>query len=158
MTPRTNLARAFAKIEQAEIPAIAAKAGVTARQVANLIVGRPVKTDAFLRLCVALGHDPMPHLPHSELCRPAAFDFGLLAMGCVIRRGLNKHTVRDAADAIGISHVTVSRIENGHGMSISVVLAVCRYIQIHPWNYMAVERAMKADARKVSRETSVVAT
>lgn len=157
MTPRTNLARAFARIEQAEIPSIAAKAGVSARQVSNLIVGRPVKTIAFLRLCVALGHDPLPHLPHSPLARPADFDFAMLAMGCVIRRGLNKHTIRDAADAMGISHVTVSRIENAHGMSIAVVLAVCRYVQVHPFNYLAIEKMSHSGTAVVSREKHAAA-
>lgn len=134
-TPRTSLARAFARIEQDQIPAVASAAGVSPRQVSNLIVGRPVKANAFLRLAVALGHDPLPELPHSSLIYPADFDHAMMAMGCRIKRGLNRHSVRQAGEAMGVSGFTVSRLENAHVTSIGVVLKACLYIGVHPFNY-----------------------
>lgn len=155
-TPRTSLARAFARIDQDQIPAVASAAGVSPRQVSNLIVGRPVKANAFLRLCAALNHDPLPELPHSPLIYPANFDHAMMAMGCKIKRGLNGHDLDAASKAIGFSRATISRVENAHVMSIGVVLKVCAYIGVHPFNYFQLEKAgtRLVDREAVSRGTS----
>jgi hypothetical protein len=156
MTPRVALSRAFAQIDRERVPAIAAAAGVSPRQVANLIVGRPVKATSFLRLCVALGHDPLPELPHSTLAKPADLDMLSLAVGCKMRRAMNKHTIRDAGPIMDVSHITVSRVENAESVSIGVVLAVCRYIGVHPFNCMAVEKGTKAGTADVSCENTTI--
>jgi hypothetical protein len=132
---------------------VASAAGVSPREVSNLIVGRPVKANAFLRLCAALRHDPLPDLPHSPLIYPADFDHVLFAMACKMKRAMNQHTVGQAGDVMDMSGFTVSRVENGHITSIGVVLKVCRYVGVHAFQYFQLGKAGTRLVDRVSRET-----
>ena len=97
-----------------------------------------------------IDHAPLPVLaqPIGEV-RPADLDQGLFALGFRLRRGLNKHTMRQAGEACQMSAATVMRLERGEVMSIGVVLRCCAYIAVHPFGYL---RAV-SDPRPVTRET-----
>jgi DNA-binding XRE family transcriptional regulator len=53
-----------------------------------------------------------------------------------VKRGLNKHSHREAAKAIGVGASTVCRAERGEPMQIGVVLSICAYLGVHPFGYM----------------------
>lgn len=132
-SPRERLAGALALVRNTlELPV---KAGVSARQVANAINGRPVATIAYLRLCMAIGLDPMPGRLLLARQRPCNFDFGMFSLGFRLRRRVNRHSEREAANLIGVSASTVCRIEAGTKMQIGVVLRTCAYIDAHVYHY-----------------------
>ena len=113
---------------------IAKAAGVCTRIIANAAQARPVATVPYLRICAAIGHDPLPELacPYAE---PAPFDATLFAIGFRIARGLCGHSTRQAGEIIGCSAATICRLENAEVISIGVVLRACRYMQRSPWAY-----------------------
>jgi hypothetical protein len=134
-SPREDLAVALDVAENVWTRArIAALSGVSPRQAANAIMGRPVATVAHLRLCAALGLDPLPQFPHAQVA-PADFDFVVFALAMRMARALKKHTEREAAAVMKVSPSTVCRIENAHEMTITVVLKACAYVQMHPFAY-----------------------
>jgi DNA-binding XRE family transcriptional regulator len=152
-SPREDLAAALDVAHNVWTRAkIAALAGVSPRQAANAIAGRPVSTVAHLRLCVALGLDPLPQFPHAQVA-PANFDFVVFALAMRMARALKKHTEREAAAAMKVSPSTVCRIENAHEMTITVILKVCVYVGAHPFGYFKV-----APDASVPRETFSEAT
>ena len=78
ISPRERLAQALGKVRnRLELPV---KAGVSSRYVGNAVLGIPVPTVPYLRLCMAIGLDPAPGriliIP-----RPSNFDFDFFALG-----------------------------------------------------------------------------
>jgi hypothetical protein len=120
------------KLEPANL---AGKADVPLRIAANAICGRPVATISYLRICRAIDFDPAPTLKMQSGCGPD-FDFSYLAMALKVKRGLNKHSDREAAKAIGVGASTICRAERGEPMQIGVVLGICAYLGVHPFGYM----------------------
>ena len=133
--PRIELSRRLAPMNCAARAEIASEAGISARQIGNVIVGQPVGTVAVLRLCAVTGIDPLPEIEHQSIS-PGDFQFGFFALGFAIRRRLNNEDVRECARTIGVGPATILRIERGDVMSIGVVLKACRYIKIHPFAYV----------------------
>lgn len=153
--PSERLAAALEPYGERHLGTLARQADLSARQMGNAVLGRPLATSGFLRLCAALKIDPLPDLPWWPWVAPpnGDFDFVLLAMGLRITRGLHKHTERQAGEAMGASGATVNRLEQGDRLSIGSVLRACRYIGQHPFGYMKSPKiAPKAD---VSRENSM---
>jgi DNA-binding XRE family transcriptional regulator len=114
---------------------VAGRANVPLRIAANAICGRPVATNSYLRICRAIDFDPAPSLKMQNACGPD-FDFSYLAMALKITRGLNKHSDREAAKAIGVGASTICRAERGEATQIGVVLSICAYLKVHPFGYM----------------------
>jgi hypothetical protein len=113
----------------------AIRAEVGHRQMANAMQGRPVATVPYLRLAAASGFDPLPELDHPAVV-PSDFDAAFFAVAMNMRRQLNHHTDRQAADAMGLSAATVCRIERGDSVNIGVIIKACRYVGIHPFGYL----------------------
>ena len=153
LTPREQLATVLAHIGVTRGRDDARKAGVSVMQLANAIMARPITAVAYLRLCVAYGFDPLPEIPHAPVGTPTDFDHCLLAIGFRLIRATNGHTVRDVGKLIGVSPVTVFRVEQGHAMSIGVVLRACRYLKRHPFSFLRVP----AVSRETPTETRLVA-
>lgn len=153
--PRIKLARAFGQRSKGEIAEIAARAGVTARQVGNLLSGRPLSVNAFLRLCIAGYHDPAPDLPGPvDRLLPDDLNSERFAMALKMGRAMRLHGEQDAADEMGVSKTTVSRVENCKPVSLGVFMKACRYLNSHPFGWMRNRRAPNVDKPVVSRETS----
>lgn len=133
ISPREALAQALDPY--GDVANIAIRAGVSPRQMMNAQSGRPVATVAYLRICAAIRFDPAPELHSDEWHwpEPQGFCFPQFAVGFRIRRNLKLHTEADAANAMGLSKSTVSRIENAHEMQIGVVLKACTYLGMHPF-------------------------
>lgn len=136
-SPREQLGDLCAGLSGKARADLARRAGITSRQATNAFQRRPVATVAFLRLCIALNFNPAPEIPLTiPTPPPSDFDHAYLALAFRIMRGINKQSVREAGKIIGVSGFTISRLENGHIMSIGVVLRACGYIGVHPFGYL----------------------
>lgn len=115
--------------------------------------GRPINAATHLLLCATVGVSPdgaaVPTWPAPD----AYFDHRIMGMGLKMRRMLNRHDVRRAALACGLSTATITRIEAGEAVSIASVLQACAYIKVHPFNYFAPEKPRPVTVA-VQRETS----
>lgn len=135
-SPRERLAQALDVI--GDYAQLAHKAGVTPREFLNAQTGRPCPTVSFLRICVAIRHDPMPEIPFSMPEKPSDFDFGFFPMAFRLKRGLNGHTEAQAGIAADLSPVTIGRIERGDGLIIGIIVRACKYMNIHCFSYLSV--------------------
>jgi len=146
-----------------QVAKLARQAGISARQAANAMQGRPVAVSAFLRLCLAVGFDPLPSVPKPDdfgviTGNYGDFDFVRFALAFRIKRGLYGHTERQAGAAMERSAATISRIENAHELSIGVILRACWYCGTHPLGYLKIIVESKRKfgrLGRVSRGTSV---
>jgi hypothetical protein len=163
LSPRERLAQALDPI--GDYAQLAHKAGVTPREFLNAQTGRPCPTIPFLRICVAIQHDPTPSLPHVMPEKPSDFDFGFFSMAFRMKRAMNGHNEAQAAAAMGYKPATIRRIERADALLIGVVLKVCKYLELHCFSYLSVtdtaviskkiEKAPTAPKLpRVSRETS----
>jgi hypothetical protein len=159
LSPRERLAQALDTI--GDYAQLAHKAGVTPRDFLNAQTGRPCPTVPFLRICVAIRHDPMPELPHIMPEKPSDFDFGFFSMAFRMKRFMRQHSEAAAAVEMGFQAATICRIERGDALLIGVILKVCKYIEMHPFGYLsvcdtpAIAKAVEKSPRpRVSRETS----
>ena len=152
ISPREALAQALDPY--GDIWRIAVKAGVTDRQMMNAQSGRPVATIAYLRICAAIGYNPLPSIPY-DTPQPSDFDFAFFSMAFRMKRALSGHSDRNAAEVVNISPSTICRIERADAMFIGVVLRACEYIGIHPWGYCAVINPPMPRLSNVPRETFV---
>ena len=163
LSPRQRLAQALDAI--GDYARLAHKAGVTPRDFLNAQSGRPCATVPFLRICVAVRHDPMPEIPHNMPEKPSDFDFGFFSMALRLKRGLNGHDEAQAGAAAGLSPVTISRIERGDALTIGIIVRACKYMNINCFSYLSVtdtpaisKKIAKPpiffNPRNVSRETS----
>lgn len=150
-SPRERLAGALALYPKKDA---LFKAGVTPRQIANAEMGAPVATIPYLRLCMAIGYDPMPGYQIVTEQPPRDFEFHYFAIAFRITRGLKGHSDRQAAREIGVSASTICRIERGDKMFIGVVMRACSYMQRHPFQFCTGAIGTDTLALKhVSRET-----
>lgn len=153
-SPSAQLAAVFDQLGLSASSALAAQAGVTLRQAANAITGRPVAAGAFLRLCVVVQHDPAPDIEYPAPSEPREFDCILFAMALRIIRGLNGDTERAAGKKMQMSATTVCRLEQGYQTSIGVVLRACRYLGRHPYSYLRAPPIKQNVPRETSRQIS----
>ena len=164
LSPRQRLAQALDAIGGIERYAVLS--GVSPRDFANAQSGRQVATVPFLRICVAVRHDPLHELPHKMPEIPSNFDFCLLALAFYVKRNLNGQTEAQTARALGVELETICRMERGERMPIGVVLRACKFVNVHPFGYLAVldtpsiskkidTPAIFLKTSHVSRETSV---
>jgi hypothetical protein len=120
--------------DRSRLRAMADFAGVHGRIVANAYAGRPVSADAYLRICGAFGLDPVAGAavaPH----KVGALEWGAVRLGFVLRRALNRQSLRAAAVRSGMSLPAVYRVENAEPVSPLNYLRACKYIGVPPWGY-----------------------
>lgn len=122
-----------------ELAAIGKRAGVNTRAVQRAAAGTQVRADHYLKLCASLGIDCMAG-DRVEPRRLGDLDWRLLGLGLHLTRKIRKVlTIRAAAKKIGksVSVSMLSRVENGHPVSISGVIAICKFIGTRPEQYAA---------------------
>lgn len=101
----------------------------------------------FLKLCARLGIDPVTGQRRAPVANPGTLCLPLLGAACAMTRHLKDHmSLRDAAEEIGVSASTLSRLEQSLPISIEPVLAVCAFIGVHPFEYMAKEKQQRRAA------------
>src|ERR1700722_4375854 len=160
LSPREHLAQALEISGEAHY---AHRAGVSPREFMNAKRARPCPTVPFLRICVAIRHDPMPESPSVIPEKPSDFDFGFLSMALCLKRGLNGHDEAQAGAVACLSPVTISRIERGDALAIGIIVRACKYMDIHCFSYLSVtdtpsisKPAAFSVRPYVSRETSPI--
>jgi DNA-binding Xre family transcriptional regulator len=94
--------------------------------------GRPINAGAFLAICAAIGIDPVDGSSRAPRAVPARVAWRMVGVGLSIARRLRRQDLRSAAKVIGISASTLCRIEAGDAVSVESLLALCRYIGVHP--------------------------
>jgi hypothetical protein len=151
LSPRERLAQALDAI--GDYAQLAHKAGVTPRDFLNAQSGRICPTVPFLRICVAVRHDPMPELPYIMPEKPSDFDFGFLSMAFQMKQAMRGDSHAAAARRMGFRPATIRRIERGDAVLIGVIRKVCKYIEIHPFGYLAV-----ADTPSISKKINEAKT
>ena len=160
MTPSPRELLAQALDAYGDIERHAHKAGVSPKDFLNAQTGRPCPTIPFLRICVAIQHDPLPSIPHQMPEKPSDFDFGFFSMAFRMKRTLEKDCPAAAALRMDIMPATITRIERGDRLLFGVVARAWRYIGIHPFGYLGVSILKKIETppsffspSHVSRET-----
>jgi hypothetical protein len=152
--PRDRLAGALAVYpRKADLPV---RAGVTARQLANAEMARPVATIPYLRLCMTIGYDPLPGFLLVTPQEPRDFEFHYFALAFKVIRGVKRHTHRQAAREIDVSASTVCRIERGDAMFIGVVLRACNYMAKHAFLFCTAENQKKSNPSPNSTSKAIV--
>lgn len=139
VTAAQRLMDALATVPRRAIPALAKRAGVTVREVQRAATGTLLYPREYLRLCAALGIKSTTG-ERIEPRRIGDFDPALFGLGVEMTRRICRHrTMRGAVEAIGrpVTLSMMSRVENGKRISISGVIAICRWIGTEPEQYCA---------------------
>lgn len=137
VTPIQRLQCALKAATRKDRASIARAAGVGPTAISRVVAGQPVRAEAYLRLCGAVGinsltGEPAPIQPVGDI------DWGMLALAVELRRRVRKiKSQRALARAIGgqVSHVTLSRFEKHKRVSAEHLVAVCRFLGIPPDHY-----------------------
>lgn len=148
-SPAAILAKAIAAFATGDkFKALVLRSGVRPKAIRHAIngaKGHPTDAGDYLRLCAAIGIDPMDgHRDTSHV--PGELDRKLFAAGVRLTRYGRKQTMRDAAKEMGMSATTLCMIENGMVRSIDSMLAACRYVGVHPCHYVLRETEPKTKA------------
>lgn len=137
-SPAVILAKALPKPRESEaLRDLAKRAGVEHVSASRAAKGRPIAADAYLRLCAVVGIDPIGGKRIAPQV-PGVFVRSQLGMASYMRRLQNKHALRTAAAIVGISYSSLYRLEHDEVVSIETVLAACRYVGMHPFDFIAV--------------------
>ncbi len=107
------------------------------RHVSRALSRRPLAPDPHMALCAALGVCPVRLVRLDLLAKPLPPLLGPLEWRClgfrlVLKRDVDRISVRAAADRIGISPATVTRVEQGRPMSFDVVARCAAFLALHP--------------------------
>lgn len=143
MTPGLQLRSILKSTPRDMLDGIAAT-GIEPRLIRRAIVGQSINASTHLRLCAAIGSDPV-----TQEAKPASrigeFHRPSLASAIRIHRIVEKVRRRAAAERMGLKVPTLCRIEYGEPVSIEAVLIACKWIGRHPYDFCS---------PYISRETS----
>ena len=98
--------------------------------------GNPLSASHQLRVAAALGVDPVTTLAIPPRVDLAEFDRAALGLFVRVRRAKLSLSNNQAAPQIGMTDCVLSRIENGHTVSITSTLKACWFIEMHPFEFM----------------------
>lgn len=129
----------------AGIHAMANRAGVEPKLARRAWRGRPINASAYLKLCAALGIDPLA-FDAVDGDRIGNISYASLGIAVTMYRLQHQLTLRDAAVVLGVSYVTVSRIERAQSISVGSLLVICKGMGRLPGDFVA-------PLEKVSRVT-----
>lgn len=147
MTPGLRLRTALKAVTRDTHDAIK-DAGIEPRLFRRAILGQPVNASTHLRICGLLALDPMTgdtgqvrilgdlHLPS-------------LSAALRMKRFADNLDLRRAANQARMSYSSLGRIERGDDVSIEAILAACRWLDRHPFDFVS-----PRDTYATSGETS----
>lgn len=121
--------------------------GHDARLVRRAALGQPVNASTHLQICAAVGTDPVTAAV-IEKRRLGELHYPSLSAALRMKRFTEKLDLRKAAIPAGVSHVCLSRVERGEPVSIESILAICRWLSRHPFDFVS-----PPVARETSTET-----
>lgn len=137
MTPASRLKAAMADVTDRHITPTAYAAGCPARAVRRARSGIPINADAHLKLCAALGSDPVTGAkiePHR------IGDLHWQSLATALRIGLLQRHVfglRPAGKVVRVSYSAIGRVKRGEPVAIENVLKVCKYLKRHPFDFVS---------------------
>lgn len=100
--------------------------------------GLPINTCAHLRLCAAIGIDPVTG-DAIEARIIGELHWPSLGAALRMKRMADKITLRAAAKQAKASYSALGRIERAQVVSIENVLAACRFLDRHPFEFVSRE-------------------
>ena len=134
MTPAMCLRATLTAMSGPELIALGTEAGIEWRLICRAWNGTPINADAHLKLCAVLGVDPVDGLPRSA--GPVGpIHWPSLSAAVRIARFQRKWSLRRASKAARVSYSALGRIERGEIVSIESVLAVCKFLGRHPFEF-----------------------
>jgi hypothetical protein len=134
-SPRATLAATLRTVAASPVD-IASRVGADMRgAILRARAGKPINAGAYLALCGAVGVDPLDGSPRPPKRVSTGVAWPMVGAGLKIVRQLRDQDQRSAAKAIGISAATLCRVEAGDAVSVETLLAVCKFIGIHPDHY-----------------------
>jgi hypothetical protein len=98
----------------------------------------------FLMLCARVGIDPLTGERLTPITKPGALCLSSIGAGCAVQRGIRGLTREQACAEIGIGRATLWRLETKQSVSVESILAVCEFIGVHPFGYLAPEKRRAA--------------
>lgn len=110
------------------------KAEIEYRLFRRAILGQPVNASAHLQLCGLIGVDPVTGEARA-VDHIGDFHWPSLASAIRMRRIVLRVRRKPAAKLIGVAYPTLCRIEYGEPVSIEAVLAVCAFLERHPYDF-----------------------
>lgn len=133
MTPITRLKAALKPAPRQVLDAIAST-GIEPRLIRRAVVGQQVNASTHLRLCAAIGIDPVTG---NVAATKHVGDLHRTSLGSALRmrRIVDKLRREPAAKQIGVSYATLRRLEYGEPVFIEAVLAACRWLDRHPYEF-----------------------
>lgn len=133
-----NLQAAIRRIDAgpgtSALPLLAQTADVDRRLISRVLAGQPINASAYLKLCGALGLDPVTGKPVPATAI-GNIEWWFFAGDLREKRIAKKLTCRAAAEEAGIAPTTFFRAEAGISVSAESYLALCRFIGLHPHHY-----------------------
>jgi hypothetical protein len=118
-----------------ELAALAVSAGVPRRIVSRAAAGQPINASAYLKICSAIGLDPVTGKECPSVIHWGDIQWWFFACGLKVTRMLRKLSIRDVVLLTGVSGATISRTEAGRPISAENYLALCAFIGVHPHHY-----------------------
>ena len=153
-TPIQRLSRALKAVtdggDAKKLVDLARGAGVDGIMARRAAKGIEINVGAYLKLCMAVDHDPFSVGPIS-LDRPCG-DLQWNYVGAALKgqRFLRGQSIAEAKKTIGnISDATISRVENGNECSIEHFLSICAYLGRHPYSMLAPVPHVKHDVKDI---------
>ena len=139
VTPIQRLSCALRALPARQRTAAGKFAGVNDRAVQRAAAEVEIRADHYLKLCAAIGINSMTGAP-APVRKLGDLDWKLMGLGIeMTRRICLIASQREMVARIGnrVSLSMVSRIENGQPVSISGVIAICKFIGTTPEQYCA---------------------
>jgi hypothetical protein len=138
-----------------ETAALADAAGVPRRTAERARRNRGIGSEAYLKLCNAVGKDAVSGAPRTVRFMPsAACNWWLLGAAIYLARSRRLHGIRAAALEIGVSTATLSRAETGQAIAIESVIRIAHYLQLTPEAAVGLCERCPTVTAPATRETS----
>lgn len=139
--------------EPGKVVALAKVAGVDGIYARRAAKGIAINVVAYLKLCAALGLDPVSGDPSLIEPYDGELQWNYVGLALKGQRFLREHTIAEAKKVIGgISDATISRVENGQECSIEHFLSICIYLNRHPYSLLAPMFPVKHGVKDIERK------
>lgn len=152
-SPATFLGKSLKAADPASRHNLADRSGVAIGIINRAAGNRPISAANLLRLCACLGVDPLTGDPVKQ-ASVGEFDEMSLALAVRMTMQIRGHSYRAAAAAAVIPLTIFHRLAQGEIVAIAGVIAGCRYVGLHPFQYL---KPIPSVPSIVSRETGIAA-
>ena len=113
------------------------RAGIETRLTRRAALGQPSNASTHLRICALTGLDPVTGLKRPPFVAGELFWPSLGAALRMRRIEQGDITLRQAGKQARMSYTAIGRIERAEPVSIDAVLAACRWLGRHPFDFVS---------------------